>query len=146
MNPQLGVLQESGKSAIIQTVLEPSTSFDKGDSLMTDLLHSSETLTVEEVGVDEWFIVVLEDNGDGWKRNIGEINLKEDAERIAACWNACKNIPTEALESFMSKIRVALAWTGGQDDDFMRNMAVVRAVREAGKIIEDAGGDYEVLT
>ena len=66
--------------------------------------------------------------------------------RIVACVNACKNIPTEALESFMSKIRVALAWTGGQDDDFMRNMAVVRAVREAGKIIEDAGGDYEVLT
>lgn len=61
--------------------------------------HSPEPWEVTEVGAGEFFIVKFEPGGDGWERSIGEIDRLADAKRICACVNACRNIPTEWLET-----------------------------------------------
>ena len=41
-----------------------------------------------EVGVDECFLVVYEDNRDGWKHQIGEIGCMADGDYAAHAANA----------------------------------------------------------
>ena len=62
--------------------------------------HSPEPWEVTEVGAGEYFIVKFEPGGDGWEHSVGEIDREADARRIVACVNACKNVPTEALEVY----------------------------------------------
>ncbi len=56
--------------------------------------HSPEPWEVTEVGAGEFFIVKYEKGGDGWEFSVGEIDRKQDAERIVACVNACQGLPT----------------------------------------------------
>ncbi len=60
--------------------------------------HSPEPWEVTEVGAGEFFIVKFAPGGDGWEHCVGEINRKEDADRICAAVNAVAGLDTETLE------------------------------------------------
>lgn len=60
--------------------------------------HSPEPWEVTEVGAGEFFIVKFEPGGDGWEHSVGEIDRLEDARRIVACVNFCRQFPTDYLE------------------------------------------------
>ncbi len=55
-----------------------------------------------------------------------ENELKENARRLVACWNACEGLPTEALENLPVPIGAVLAGSDQQHDELVKAAEALR--------------------
>ena len=106
---------------------------------MTDQTHLKMTASNESPSFDA---LSIDGHGSVFEYTIDDDGLHFDvqhARRLAACWNACSGIPTEALEVHRGIVKDTVCLVTSQRDQLLS--AAQKAINECCDLIATPAGD-----